>query len=69
MVCRIILGDQYKSYTEALATLELCSLVGRREQLLRGFGEKLHISECHMHQCFRNQKRSDMEETSGVLIS
>ena len=45
--CRIILGSHYKSYTEALKTLELCSLVERREQLLRGFGEKLLKSEHH----------------------
>ena len=45
--CRIILGSHYKSYAEALKTLELCSLVERREQLLRGFGEKLLKSERH----------------------
>ena len=45
--CRIILGSRYKSYAEALKTLELCSLVERREQLLRDFGEKLLKSERH----------------------
>ena len=45
--CRIILGGQYRSYAEALQLLKLCSLVERREQLLRGFGEKLLKSERH----------------------
>ena len=46
--CRIILiGSHYKSYAEALKMLELCSLVERREQLLRGFGENLLKSERH----------------------
>ena len=39
--CCIILGSQYKSYAEVLKTLELYSLVERREQLLSGFGDKL----------------------------
>ena len=45
--CRIILRSHYKSYAEALKTLDLCSLVERQEQLLRGFGEKLLKSERH----------------------
>ena len=45
--CRIILGNQYSSYSEALETLELCSLVERREHLLRGFGQSMLKSERH----------------------
>ena len=45
--CRIILGNNYRSYADALESLKLCSMVERREQLLRGFGEKLLKSERH----------------------
>ena len=45
--CRIILGTVYGSYAEALEQLELCSLVKRREDLLRGFGQSIQKSERH----------------------
>ena len=45
--CRIILGTDYGSYAEALEQLELCSLVKRREDLLRGFGQSIQKSERH----------------------
>ena len=46
-VCRIILGDLYGSYAEALEELGICSLAKRREQLLRGFGQKILKSDRH----------------------
>ena len=45
--CQIVLGSEYTSYAEAMETLQLCSLVERCEQLLRGFGEKHFKSKCH----------------------
>ena len=45
--CRIILGTDYESYAEALEQLELCSLVKRQEDLLRGFAQSIQKSERH----------------------
>ena len=66
--CLIILGSHYKSYAEALKTLELCSLVERREKLLRGFGEQLLKSERHTTM-LPAPKRNGMAETSELLIN
>ena len=46
-VCRIILGNQYRSYAEALEQLHLPSLFERRDQLLVGFGQSIKNSERH----------------------
>ena len=44
---RIILGESYVSYEEALATLDLSPLSARYEDLMRQFGEKLLIHPRH----------------------
>ena len=38
--CQVILGDKYSSYSEALQSLQLDSLAGRREALCLKFGKK-----------------------------
>ena len=53
---RIVLGNEYTSYA-AMETLQLCSLVERREQLLRGFGEKLFKSKHHAAMLPEPQKK------------
>ena len=62
--CQIVLGSEYTSYAEAMETLQLCSLVERREQLLRGFGEKLFKLPCS-----QSPKRKGTEETWEALTN
>ena len=56
---RIILGQRYIGYTEALHTLKLCSLAERRTQLCLDFARKLFKSN------FRNWLPPLRKETPG----
>ena len=47
---RVILGDRYKSYKEALKTIKIDSLEERRQQICLKFAK----------QCLRNEKLKDM---------